>query len=1364
MKIKRSLNTTLLIFLFFAVTSIFIPKTVNAFDFDDVANISAAISATVNTAANVTTATNATAGTVSDDVLDPIAIIAAKIAVKKITAATQKWVAGGFKNGEQLFVSSFKSFLREAGDQAIRAGLNELLTPLKEGAYEPKGVNELPLSLDDLPTWITTYIENTYNLDTYQKLQKFVTGIGHEQVGDWCDSDIKSCATSAKFKSAQISGCPQGNTWPLDYGCRMNLTKWTISVGLRNGDVLYFATSGFNNLAEAIPGTHGQGAGGGPLFTSLVPGQPLDSNHGSRGKAPSKPIDVGSYDRGDLNPFGKVITKSVVSSYHSTLAGTVENTMKEELGPQWLDFANDVTVGYNSLDPYSTFELLLKPGNNVVGTAYATGNRIANQADKALAASVTELTSPGFIADKTCKEEGEAEYADGTTEKICKLFSNKNPAGLIGDQVGASIKQSFDLSNVTKWEQVGIELLAEAADAVLTGGLEFAAGEIRNKTSSITAEIKQLGPLSFLFGKAGEALNVDDDDAWQRLASREIDFSIINFQINLTAKEALASHQTKQVLAELAEPTMVIDQECVLGPDFGWEQRLRENFKEDSEDLREQVQKDGEKDGDNDGLSKKKRARKNLLDYLQDELERQITWTKEAIESNPFPLQQQLFNRVNSIPKTLQQVEVYTEAAEAKQNAATTLSQIRSIIKGAGGNILLQKPPVWQDDIDSALQDVTELGSTGVGNEELSQEELLQNISNVDGGNSLTGLEGYPSITVHKPTLFLPIQEESYLFDVTEGVVAFDKEDGEITDDISISIYNDSLGSPITGTTTIDLSDMYEITPASGTTPAITSGMSYIVTYSVSDSDGNIATNRTRSITVKTYSDYLQDLSDFNKRFTGFLESIASSPLSVRSQLSRAVNLYLGIEKTISTESSLRDTEAVRERAKQQKEDLYNILDQCWLTLYQLDKLIDPKVPETGTPGVGVGKRYKIDDEPTIPGLIGSTNIIKSNPVDDGILAPAYSNAWDKLISSLEIREDVRIPYINRGLPYRVNRGKVDPKGKINVGEVITAPFKFSFNLIFDGGNNTSNLYKTFANSRTPDIRYASVPDFQCSLDAETLLAVNNACNQNGTCSKAVLNAYELYHCISTRRNLSPSMARTAVRTNSGGTTSSIRPAFEGGRHPIGVYGEAKFIQDAAGSPNPPTVADCNSQGTFPKSRILASPINNCSFWYGTLVHRLPPIPNHFYYNGATGTASTGLPYSQAGVTEFAKAWASTSTANYMWPVQLNAYFPSPTSTPKFWIEGIMHAIDVYGDHTRRTLYCNVGSILMNTLHDFNERWGVQKSGHKDNWWNGEFEADGITPSTSNIGGYKYWRDIQRCDDWTVSDLSTYTEFPKVDL
>lgn len=1304
------------------LTNLLLPTPARAIDADDPANIVAAIQSVLGKIQQGTQTATEVEEKISDNVLDKIAINLAKITVKKLIAATQAWVAGGGK-GNFLTVRDLEGFLQESGDAALRQGLNALLASDIIGTdYEPGAAGEIEESLVFLPSWIKDYLMETYNAEDEIALEKFTNNVGIKEITNYCNgSGPDACNQSPAFQAIPLStGCP--NDW-ADFECRLFQTRWNVTVALNNGQLLSFATTGYNVLSNSS------------FAESAVPVRPDGVSQSTLGAEP-KPYQAASFDRGDLNAYGREVAQRVIGEYHSTLAGTVETTLKEQLGPQWLDYPNDATVGYNPLKPYGAFEALLESGNNPIGTAYETGNRIALQADKALASSLAEITSPGFLPDKTCEVSAEMGFADGTVEEICKKFKTNTPAGLVGDQVGKAITQSFDVTGITKWEQLGIELLAEAADAVITGGLEYAAGEIRNQTAETTAQITQLGPLSYLFGRVGNELNLSDDTSWQKLTSREIDFSDLNRQINLTAEESSESIKTKVVLESLAPPTMILDQQCVFGPDFGWEERLKENYNEDSERLRNKVQDDAR----DNNLGQNQRARKNFLEFANDQLEKQITWVKEAMPSNPFPYQIQFMATVNKIPRELQRVSVYADDAEKKQSAATTLAQVRQLIKEVqGGEILLQKPPVWQDDIDASLRGLGDFGSINVGDQELTRSEILRKSSqSLDGyGEGLTDFDTPPSITVQKPTMFLPQQAEEFIFDVSTGILALDREDGDITDNVQVSIFNQSLSQPVVGTE-IDLSEFYEVIPATATEPAVTAGMTYRVTYSVTDSAGNPGVDKFRIIKVKTYDDYLDDLTVFSADFTSFLDNIARQPLSVRSRLSQAVNLYLGVEKDISSETSLRDTIAARERANQTLADINDQLDQCWLALYQLDKLIDPDT----APGVRDGGG--------VTNLVPDTTLA-ADPVGDGVLASAYASQWEDFVEALQVRTDARIPYVQTALPYQLQRGTYTPVREVSPTDILTQPLKNAFDKLFNGGQTAVPLTRLIQEASTPDIRYTTAPDFECNLDAQILLTIDETCGGVAACANAIYDTYEKYHCISSKEDPAK-VAANVIRKND--DNSRIADAYGPGRRPIGTY-------ELWANPNTNT-GNCPTGQGF-KSNILDSPIDNCSFLYGTMVHRVPSIEESLIYDEVN---QRGLYYNSPEVQPFMDVWGDSTQANFRWPVQFSGYYPSATSSNRTWVEGVMHTQDVYGAHTRGTLYCDTLGPLTNTLHGFNERLGVTESSKKNDWWDGTFDSNN-QPKTAGLstgGGFQYWKDIQRCEDWTKSDLSSYLEFPKVSI
>ena len=495
-------------------------------------------------------------------------------------------------------------------------------------------------------------------------------------------------------------------------------------------------------------------------------------------------------------------------------------------------------------------------------------------------------------------------------------------------------------------------------------------------------------------------------------------------------------------------------------------------------------------------------------------------------------------------------------------------------------------------------------------------------------------------------------------------------------------------------------------------------------------------------------------MSDFNREYGDFLSSIADAPLGTRARLSQAVNLYLGIEKEISSEDSLQETRGVQQRAAQKLDDTFDLLDECWLAFRELDTLIPRE---------------------DIPGIIGSTLTTVRDPIADGVLDPVYSDEWSDFVGLLERREDDRISYISRALPYQVQRGTATRQRKVSpvVGSVINV-FGKVYDFIKSGTTTPPNLQALIKRGQIPDIVYAEVPDFQCSLDAEKLIELDEICNNNITCADRILNTYEQYHCISTREFVDQGERAIMRRKNRDGDGSQISDKWSPGREPIGMYTGIFHLPDTDGDPtngiqrstNDCPLPNASSPKVDFKGNVLGSPINNCDFWHGTLVHRSPSIPSNKIYDEAAGR---GLSKGSYQVHPFLVEWSDKSTANFSWPVRYTGYQPSPTSPNREWIEGVMHTVDVYGDHTRGTLYCNTNGIIVNTLHDFNEFWAVTNNSEKDNWWNGEFEEDGITPKTSNLGGtqnggFRYWENIQRCDDWTKSDLSTYTAFPKAEL
>ncbi len=1310
---------------------------------------------------------NSTKQLVKETVLDKLAIVAARIAAEKLTNATYQWVQGGFKGGEQLYVSSFKDFLAETGDAALRAGLNELTKNQISSVYNPAQNGEVSIGIITSPTWIQDYIKQRMGLKDDDALEKLVSSVGISEITNYCNGTgwDGGCINSTTLPI--VGNCPANYT---PNQCSMLGTEWKVNVALRNGTLVEFITTGwFGDESRSHP------AGVSKVTTGV-------------GIIPEgQSSDVRSYSDGQLNAFGTALTRSAVAAYQSTISGTIETTLKEELGPQWLNFANDITVGYNRFDPYAGWELLLAAGNNPVGTIYETANRIALSADKKLQAAVTEATAPGFLPDKTCKTEGAITFADGTEQTICKLYETNSPASLVGQNVGAAVTESFGLAtDLNEWEQLGVQVLADATTAVVTGGLQAVAGEIRNKSTEVTAQIRQLGPISYLFGEATSELSLGDDQSWQLLSSRDIDFAELNERISLTAREARTAALMGEILLGLAGPTLVLDQECVFGPDFGWEQRLKSNFDEDITKLRTEVAKDeaaGKNSSDRDD------ARAQLLETLEEELESQIDWVKEAMPSNPFPFQQQFINLVETSIDDINEGKEFADLAAAKQAAATTLIQVRdTILSVPGAEVLLQTPPVWQENPEEVIDKVTGLGSIDEsvtsdpdgGSFAITQEDILGQ-SNRDG---TIAREGVPTITINRTNLTLPYQEEPYEFDVLIGVDARDTENDRLSltfntvksaYDILVENQNnnilierreeDGTYTQLTASTTISLNERVvipEVLDNNGLvlTPETSKGIRYRVTYTVEDQEGNIGTAR-RFINVKTFDEYLQDLSDYNRNLSTFLQNIGSATRQERALLSQAVNLYLGVEKDLSSESSVRDTEGALEQARQKVVNMNSSLEICWLALYELDTL----VPQEDFP--------RANNQPGNEGEVSPVDIFQGYG-----MSPSFLDEWADLQAriALKIPEngDSRIPYIKRSVPLSVSRSAA----KSPLGDAVVGGIR-------DGADSVNDWVKEnpwvrylspatiLYSALTPDtptgfesiVRYilkpdeaeVIVPDFQCSLDSELQNLITDVCTTTA-CVNDMYATYERYHCISQAINR-PIDDEDNVQDRRNGRNDRIANAHNPGRLAIGLFEGVMDLPDHdLNDPGYQLQVDtcknanqANGGNNKFKEVVLGSPINDCDFWYGTLIHRIPSIET-------SSPVRNGVAFGQASIHAFTKAWADN---NYIWPATFNGWWETPQSNPRFWQSGVMHTVDVYGDHTKGVLYCRFNSVLFNPLWSFNTfKFGITDP---DAWWTGRFDEATGQPITKSVG-LRFWEDVQRCDDWTRSDLSTYTEFPNNEL
>ena len=1427
--------------------------------------------------ATITQTANSTKNTVRENVLNVIAIQSAKILSAKLSQATYAWVAGGFENGQQLFVNSFEGFLREAGDQAIRKGLTELMSKshlFLDGEFDISsgGYSNLD-GVSALPDWIINYLNREYNKSEniqitsseMNRLERLIEGVGvkfHSGINGVtatsCANTVTGCIGNANLATPTTiwtanNRCEYDSNfdsvlgYPFDIVCRIRNTTYDIKIGMRDGSILYFRTTawlkdpytwnsgletGPNSFTDPITGQTIT-LPGGPFNPTIeaFEGAPVNVASNQKGKelvskrgtdTPAKPYKTENWDRGELNAFANQITRTTVQAYHSTLAGTVETTLKEELGPNWTRFTDDATVGFNPLAPYASFELLLQPGNNPVGTMFETGNRIAQQAEKNLEQKMIKSQSSGIIPQELCEKKGSIAYPDGTTEETCERFNILTPVTSITGQLEADLMARADAKAITEWEQIGYEAVIGIASAAMKGGIALLSQDLKNASSEVSAQIKQLGSLSSIFGGAVDDLVTDSEDSWQMIAGRNINFADLNFQINLTAREARALYNLSDELERLAGPVMVLDQECVFGPDFGWEQRLRDNFRTDSERLSQAIQAI---DGSQDEPNRKERARVNLFNFMEDALEDQISWTNDAMNSaHPFQFQATNLSFVNRIPPQLGRRQSYIDSAKEKQDAVQTLSNVREILRQTpGASILLTQAPTWSDSIEESLSFTSELASTGVSREEeFSRAEIsnlagrVETIAPIDE-NQLN----IPVVNIIKPMIRVPAQSSPYYFNIMEGVTVENGNGDPINSNMTITItryredggtpdvifqgepeienqqltYNLNLGESGNPEDVEDFFDATEFDDATykvslgmpdGTEKVITYGFNYLISYQATDSNGNQSPEVSRWVYVDTIDEHLNKLVIYNEEFNGFVQNLVNQPANIKRQLSRAVNLYLGVENSISSEGSLRNTESSVQQVKDNYEVAYELMDQCWLELYRLDKWI----PIENIPGEKSNITYPQKNPTTTTTVVRGEN--SETITYPALLSSQYQNVWNTFISSrnVAIRSDYRIPYITKDLPYTIERQVASSAKLRDTLKSYSRPFTSIVNVINKAIDNAQDegLSGLFSKNEQPQSAPVFVPDFRCELGVEAVISLREICassqsSNTNACVSNVLRAYEDLHCISkadvwpeTFNSSSayagdPFVPRVYMRKNSNLDNTRIQDAVYPGRQQIGTFEGTH-----------PTIADYNSGRLAPlnclastapkKGSAVGSPIDNCTFNLGTMIHKVPPIEEEFLVKERPYPLTiNGRSIYTTGLTEnylwtilpFRDAWANPAEFNYNLPVQFSGWYPSADAPPnqRQWISGVVHSFETYKEHTMDILYCNTNSILFNTLHDFNEKWGVGNDEDKDEWWDGTYKEDDlITPNTAKVGS-AMWRNVQRCADWTKSGLSDYLEFPK---
>ena len=706
---------------------------------------------------------------ISNDVLDALAINAALLAGEKLNNSVYRWISGGFENGRQIFINSTREFLAESGDMALRVGLTAITQTLGEVAFNinrGEGQNELPPNA--LPDWIIDYLMSAQQIEDNDMaaLERLIAGVSiEENPAAYCGGQLFGIegrcppgATQLWDDLSPVGSCQVGYPTTRQSSnpeiCKASSLGFIINVGLQTGQQLTFSSSGWVSTADAFPKD--------------------ENGSGAPGQNPAQAIMSSTFTTELANSFGNALTQSAVTAYNSTLSGAVETTLRDQLGPLWLGFANDVTIGYNKFDPYAAWDSLMAPGNNALGSAFTIANGVAVEADRKLQAAIQESTSSGFLPDKTCEEVGVIAFADGTEEEICQLWSTKSPQSLVGRQAGEAVAAAFDVQGTEKWEQLGVKLLADFTSAVVTGGIEAAAGEIRNRGQEVAANIRQLGPFSYLFGEIGNEITAGDDQAWQLLGSRDIDFSDINKQINTTYQEARLFSEAAILLEQTSGPLLVLDQECVFGPDFGWEQRLTNNFKEDVERLDKEIQSRTDSD------TNRSEALRRLRQSLDEELARQVSFVNEAMSGNPFRYQFEFMSSVTAAQPQIAQYVTYMERSADKLNALSTLVEIRRLIErlGEDGAMLMQSPPTWEPDIVNVI--ASGIGDLGGIDINVDRQEITR-LRDLDDQES-TGQPQFsrPRVSVQQVNLTVPHQEGGrFLFDVTQGVTVTDAEDDQ---------------------------------------------------------------------------------------------------------------------------------------------------------------------------------------------------------------------------------------------------------------------------------------------------------------------------------------------------------------------------------------------------------------------------------------------------------------------------------------------------------------------------------------------------------------------------------------------------------
>ena len=383
----------------------------------------------------------------------------------------------------------------------------------------------------------------------------------------------------------------------------------------------------------------------------------------------------------------------------------------------------------------------------------------------------------------------------------------------------------------------------------------------------------------------------------------------------------------------------------------------------------------------------KHEARRNLLKFVKQQLERDIGFTKEAMATKPYRGQLDLQDAVAKVKEDIQLLEGLKQDATDKRAAAGVLISIRdAIINTSGSNsditALLEKPPTWPQELvidplnyrlitPELIEDLTAQGSS------LSQADIDQAllISTADR-NQLeeqralaigSGIEDAYSSPFTRADLVsgLPFGLGQTITDLLDdGDNVPDEIEALLCLSFNICTYID----PSTKQRVEFDENSDRDGDGQGDFAEFQSGNHPLFDrYSDVDFDGDGDFNGVWDFNGdgivdlrEDVNDYLSALEGFNQDYNDFVERISntdSGPAGaeakrIRTTLNRFITRYQGVEDLLGTVRSVRNAQGQYNLAIEKRNNLRQLIDNAWLALYEYDtgddSLTEADIPRTG--------------------------------------------------------------------------------------------------------------------------------------------------------------------------------------------------------------------------------------------------------------------------------------------------------------------------------------------------------------------------------------------------------------------------------